>query len=224
MSALSRASVIWRERAWVWVPALLFFALNLGARAYYYGAGLGDQVSRLGERLTQQTEQDRTLSQELARLEDFKARAVTNQRRIQQLYGVRLATQEQRLTAIISEVRRLATQAGLEPTSVSYPEKELEEFGLEQKSFAFTVAGNYADLRKLINSLELTPSFLILDEIGLGQQGGGSKSSLRINLRISTLFAIDAIDLPEAPEMAGPEAMVPEAAAPEALAPVESST
>ncbi|MCH9648516.1 MAG: type 4a pilus biogenesis protein PilO [Deltaproteobacteria bacterium] len=197
MSSPRGKSQIWRTKAWLWIPPLVFFFLNLGAWAYYHGAGLGDQVSLLRDRLSGQLERENSLAQETANLQAFENQASESQQRIQEMYSLRLATQQQRLTAIVSEVRELARESGLEPNSVSYPEQSFQDFGLQQKSFVFSVAGRYEDLRRLINALELTPSFLILDEISLNEQGGGSRGSLRISLRISTLFSIDEIEAPD---------------------------
>ena len=97
-----------------------------------------------------------------------------------------------RLTSLIAEVKKLARQAGLDAPSFSYAAVRIEEFGLVKKSIVFRVEGNYPKLRELVNLLELSDQFLILEEIRLKESRG---SRLAIDLRIGTLFAVPgAID------------------------------
>jgi len=186
---MNRLGEIWRDHLGAWVPALVFFLLNLGAWVYYQAGDFGDQVNRLEQRLKTRQERVATLSQEEQKLALLEEQALHNQARIDELYGVRLSTQRFRLTEIIREVRQLARTAGLEPTSTSYPETTFEDFDLERKGFVFSVSGSYSNLRRFINSLELTDSFITMDSIALSPEGKDSAGRLRINFRISTLFA-----------------------------------
>ena len=49
----------------------------------------------------------------------------------------------------------------------------------------FTVEGNYTQLRRLINQLETTDTFVVLESISLSE----ATPNLRIDLRLSTLFS-----------------------------------
>lgn len=189
MKSLSNLGLAWRERLWLWLPALVFFALNVGFFAYYQWSGIGDQVGLLEERLETTSQTERRLAKERRQLEELVADVELNRQRVVDLYGKRLATQEERLTAILAEVRQLATRAGMAPSAVSYPQETIEGYGLLQTSFVFNVEGTYADLRRFINSLELTSSFLTLERIGLSEGGSSSNNRLNISLRLSTLFA-----------------------------------
>ena len=180
---------IWRHRLAAWLPAFVFFLLNLGAWTYYRAGDFGDQVNRLEKRLESRQTSVEALAQEERQLAELEERALENRGRIDELYGARLSTQRFRLTEIIREVRQLARAAGLEPTTTSYPETTFEEFDLESKGFVFSVSGSYANLRRFINTLELTDSFITMDSIGLSPEGKDSAGRLRINFRISTLFA-----------------------------------
>jgi hypothetical protein len=103
-------------------------------------------------------------------------------------YQDRLSTESARLTRIIAEVKELASRAGLSPSQITYPSEPLEDYGLRRRGFVFQVDGTYADLRKLVNLLELSDSFLTLEKVDLSGADGGR---LRIQLRLSTLFAAD---------------------------------
>ena len=59
--------------------------------------------------------------------------------------------------------------------------------GTTMVSVSFTVQGTYEQIRRLINLLELSDQFVIIDGIGLA--GGGSDTkNLTMNIRLKTLF------------------------------------
>lgn len=182
-----RRESIWRLRPWVWVPALIFFLANAAAFTVYRLGYAGD-VQTLKQELEDQKKELQTQQAERQKREALLASAKDNRDRIQQLYDQRFSTQRQRLTGIRAEVRKLASQAGLEPPSVSYPESPIEAYGLVKRQFIFTVQGTYPALRKFINLLETSGSFLILEEVTLSHGGDDGEANLRINLKISTLF------------------------------------
>ena len=101
------------------------------------------------------------------------------------LYQRGFSTQAERLTQLITEVKRLAQRAGLEPKSISYPEEALDEYGLVRMSLVFGVQGTYPQLRTLINLLEHSDLFLVLEHIGLSNS---NSSILGINLRALDLL------------------------------------
>ncbi len=178
---------IWRLRLWVWVPALLFFLAN--ATAYVvYRFGFADRVESLEARLGETQTQLDDLAAKRARVERLIQRSQRNELEIRRLYDERFSTRSQRLTRVTTEVRQLARNAGLNPLEFSYPQLPIEEYGLIKRSFTFSVDGTYLELRKFINLLELSDSFLTLEEVTLDGQEEGSQE-LRIRLSISTLFA-----------------------------------
>ncbi|MEE8137576.1 MAG: hypothetical protein V3T81_01690 [Thermoanaerobaculia bacterium] len=191
-----RPAGIWRNRLRLWLPALVFCLLNLAVFSTYRLVFAGQaQLRKVW------LERDRAelaeLEAEHSVLEDLVHRATANRERIDRLYDQWLAPARQRLTRVIAEVKDLAHRAGLEPKVINYPEEELEEYGLVKRSIVFTVEGNYVELRRLINFLELSETFLTLEEVGLAE-GGQAASSLRISLGISTLFAEEPGDDPVA--------------------------
>ncbi|MEM9290246.1 MAG: hypothetical protein AAGD01_01035 [Acidobacteriota bacterium] len=186
MSALD----VWQKHLRRWLPAALFFLINAALVITYLTGGYGSEVNLLDQRVQARQSNAAELENEAMALEGRLQRAQLNRDRVQELYSQRLSTQERRLTEMIAELRTLAAQAGLKPKQVSYPRQSLEEYDLVQMAFVFNVEGTYAELRQLINALQLTDSFLTLEEIGLSQSGGRSANGqLSISLRISTLFA-----------------------------------
>lgn len=179
----------WLARWRMWVPALVFFLLNGAGALAYSLVGIGDQANLEQQRLTSAKKREAQVAERSRQLGHQVDQILENRERIRMLYEERLSTQSERLTQSIAELRQLARQSGLVPDRVSYPEQSLGDFGLIQKSFVFSVSGSYAELRRLINTLELTESFLTLEEIRLG--GGNEGEELRISLRLSTLFTTE---------------------------------
>lgn len=180
---------VWTRRTALWLPALLFFLASLVA-LLVYAAVFADEAAVSREQVEEAEERLADLSAARNSMETYVGRVEQTREDLRSLYQETLSTEGERLTTIIREVRQLAREANLEPQQASYPEESLEEFGLEKRSFVFTVEGTYFDLRKLINSLELTESFLTLEGVQLtGGSRAGNDSRLRINLQLSTLFA-----------------------------------
>jgi Tfp pilus assembly protein PilO len=176
---------IWRQRLWIWVPALLFFLANAVAFAVYT-VGYGGRLDALDDTLAGQEQKLKTLAAEQRKARAMLERVHTNDQQVEQLYAERLSTRRRRLTGVTAEVKSLAQKAGLVPRTFSYPEHEIEEFGLIRRSFVFNVQGTYAELRKFINLVEASRSFLSINELRVsGNQEG---PELDISIQLSTLF------------------------------------
>ena len=184
MSAPGSTS-IWRRRVALWLPALVFFVLNVVVLLVYPVRFAGRM-----EVTADELDQERAVVAELVeRRRDLESQRQGIERTrlaVDEMYSERLAPESERLTRIIAEVKDLAARSGLTPPSVSYPTEPFEEYGLRRRAFVFSVEGSYADLRKFINLLELSQTFLTLEEVTLSESGGGA---LRIQLRVSTLFS-----------------------------------
>lgn len=215
---------IWRLRLWVWVPALLFFLAN--ATAYVvYRFGFADRVESLEARLEATKTELAPLAAQRAHLERLIQRSQRNETEIRSLYDERFSTRSQRLILVTAEVKKLARSAGLNPLAITYPEQPIEEYGLVKRSFSFSVDGTYLELRKLINLLELSDSFLTLEEVTLDGEAGEQGPELRIRLHLSTLFASEAgsEESDGTPDAAAPATPGPATSAPSAPAPSEDS-
>jgi Tfp pilus assembly protein PilO len=175
----------WRARWWRWSLPLAFVLANavfLIVHPGRTGAGFADVEAEL-ERETRELQ---ALTDKERAIEAVLETARSNREALAVLYGERFATEAERLTRLITEVKKLAQRAGLEPKSISYPEEKLEEYGLVRMSLVFAVQGTYPQLRMLINLLERSDLFLVLDRIGLND---ANASILGISLQLSTFFA-----------------------------------
>jgi hypothetical protein len=186
---------VWRTKLWWWLPPLVFLLLNLAFLSAYQLVYQGRQIVLEGR--IEQAETDlealRALSAQRA---DELERAVANRDRVERFYDEQLATESERLTRTIAEVKELENRVGLRPRSMSYPEETIGDFGLVRKAIVFGVEGTYIQLRQFINLLELSDSFLILEQVGLSNSSRNDPR-LRINLRLATYF-VDEEALAEA--------------------------
>jgi Tfp pilus assembly protein PilO len=193
---------IWRQRLWIWLPALLFFLANVGAFAVYR-LGYAGRVESLQEELDTQRQTLSQLTAQQREAQTMLTRVKTNEQQVEQLYAERLSTRSRRLTGVTAEVKEMARKAGMEPRAFSYPEEEIQQFGLIKRSFVFSVKGTYVELRKFINLLEASRSFLSLDQV-TANSDDSSGAELTISLKLSTLFARGSEEgTPAAPAAAG---------------------
>jgi Tfp pilus assembly protein PilO len=183
---------IWRQRLWIWVPALVFFLAN--AAFAVYELGYAGRIDSLNDTLNAQQDRLRDLADKRKQMETMIARVRSNEAQVEQLYTDRLSTRRLRMTSVNDEVKKLAREAGLVPKAISYPEDEIQEYNLIRRSFNFSVQGTYAGLRKFVTLLETSRSFLSVDEASVANSSEGPE--LRIDLSLSTLFARDDQDEP----------------------------
>jgi Tfp pilus assembly protein PilO len=161
---------IWRQRLWVWVTALAFVALNgIGLLVYLFA--YSDRVKTLDLELHDQGKRLADVRAARLHTEDLLRQARVNRERILQLYDEHFSTRRRRLTGVTAEVKELARRAGLVPRAITYPEEQIQQYGLIKRSFIFSVDGTYTDLRKFINLLELSDSFLTLEDASLAEEG-----------------------------------------------------
>lgn len=185
---MTALAALWRRRLWIWLPAAAFFVANLLALGVYQARFAGRaEVSE--EELAAADRELATLVERRERREEQVAAIGTTREAVVDFYATQLATEEERLTRLIAEVKTLAGRSGLSPSTISYPREALEDYGLRERSFVFRVEGSYNDLRKFINLLEVSDSFLTLERVSLSETGSGQR--LSIDLRLSTLFAVD---------------------------------
>ena len=173
------------------MPALLFFLANIAGFAVYY-VGYSGGVRSLESTLDSQEQRLRGLENQKQELQTQLTRVSTNERQVRQLYSERLPPRSQALVRVNAEVRNLASQAGLEYRSISFPEDDIDKYGLIERSFVFSVEGTYPELRRFLNLLEVSRSFLTAREIKVAGNAGDEGPELRIDITLTTLFSREA--------------------------------
>lgn len=193
------------RRAPVWAFPLLLVAANV-VWLFAFGSGSRVREADLGRQLDRARREHEETASRLALREALWVAATENRERAAALDRDRFATERARFTDMVRELKELALRAGLDPGSISYPRETFEQFGLTRRSFVFAVDGSYGALRTFLNLVELSPSFLTVEQIDVDLSG----DALAVRLRLSTLFTTGA----EAPAPAGTAA--PATAAPAA--------
>lgn len=182
--------MIWREKR----TLLIVLALLLAANVFYfvtYRVQYENRLRALDARLDEVNAQ----LQEAKRVRVTAERQIAEYKKIQQdvsdIYDNQWSTQARRLTALIVEVKRLAAVNQLTPPTYSFAQtaskkqNPSDKVGASQMTITFTVQGTYQQIRRLINAIELSDQFVIIEQIGLSSESG---ERLSMNLQLKTLF------------------------------------
>src|SRR5688572_3292318 len=185
--------MIWREkRILLIVLGLLLVANTVFFFTYrvQYKARLDALDFRLDQAKAQLQEARRSRMAGEAQLAAYRR----TERDVQQIFNERWATENERFTRLVTEVKRLALAADLSPATTNYSRNDIRSSGARGRStstgatevgMTFSVQGTYQRVRRLINMLELSQHFVIIDRIDLSSADG---ENLNMNLRLKTLF------------------------------------
>lgn len=188
--------MIWREKR---ILLAILVALLVANTIFFftYRVQYQSRLDALDTRLE-------TAGQELEAARNARIRAertVASYRKseadVMQVFNEHWSTQNERLTDLIIEVKRLAVASNLVPPTYAFDRGESkrvmagrrDSLGASEVGIAFAVNGTYAQVRRLINLLELSRQFVIIDTIGLS---AAEQQSLTLNLHIKTLFKDEA--------------------------------
>ena len=184
--------MIWREKQLL----LIVLAVLLLANTVFFFTYRVQYVSRLEDLDARQAQVQASLEQaHRARLtaEQQLAAYKKVQSDLQVLYNEHWSTPMQRLTALIDEVKKLAAASHLEPPSYQFTNTENKteskgSIGTNTVGISFTVQGTYEQVRRLINLLEFSDQFVIIDGISLASTGTAADKTLTLNIKLKTLF------------------------------------
>jgi len=189
--------MIWREKR----VLLIVLGLLLLANTIFFFTYRVQYVSRLQDLDSRQEQAQAQLDQARharTTAEQQLAAYKKVQTDLQVLYSERWSTPAQRLTILIDEVKRLAAASHLQPPSYAFTSGETKSatasgekgsIGTTAVGIAFTVQGTYEQMRRLINLIELSDQFVIIDGISLGAHSvTGGEHVLTLNIRLKTLF------------------------------------
>ena len=176
---------LWKRHGLTWVVPLLLVLVNVSVLSTYRALYAG-RVAAIKSQAEQEEQGELAdMRSQREQLERVVGRARSSRDGITRLYGQVFATESERFTGVVREVKELAERAGLRPDSIGYPERSIEEHDLIKRSIVFSVEGTYGDLRRFINFLELSDHFVALERIEVAQ----GAPQLRISLELTTLFS-----------------------------------
>lgn len=188
--------MIWREKR---VLLLILAALLLGNLVFFltYRVQYQERLNDLDERLTQAEAQLAKSRQGRAEAEQQLQAYRRVERDVTTVFDEHWSTQPRRLTLLIAEVKRLAVASNAIPKTYSFQKNEADStsrgqsrrtdvpVGAEEVSIGFSVDATYDQARRMINLIELSQQFVIIDQISLTS---GTERQLTLNLRLKTLF------------------------------------
>jgi Tfp pilus assembly protein PilO len=181
--------MIWRERRVLLIILGILLAANTIFFFTYrvqYEQRLGDLDTRIAESETQLQKTRET--RQLAERQYAAYRKV--QKDIEEVYNERWSTQSARLAPLITEVKRLATASQLTPPTYTFSVATTKSdttgtLNTSVVGISFGVQGTYQQIRRLINLLELSPQFVIIDSIALSS---ANDQNLSLTIHVKTLF------------------------------------
>ncbi len=188
--------MIWREKR---ILLLILATLLLGNVVFFmtYRVQYQSRLDEMDERLAQaegQLERSRE-----ARIDaEAKLQAYRKvERDIAEVFDQHWSTRQRRLTRLIGEVKRLADASNAIPKTYSFGSVEQAKttakglrgrdivVGANEVSITFSVVASYDQVRRMINLLELSQQFVIIEGVALT---AGDQNQLTLNLRLKTVF------------------------------------
>lgn len=195
--------MIWREKRLL----LIILGLLLAANAIFfftYRVQYQERLDALEERQQLAENQLTAARASRVRAEQRFASYRKIEVDVRHVYDDYWSTQDRRLTPMIAEVKRLAVASGIVPNSLGFDKMTVNTtsasttrpaagstsrrktpIGVSEVGISFSVAGTYEQARRLINLLELSSQFIIIDRLALASSGD---AQLTLTLHVKTLF------------------------------------
>jgi type II secretory pathway pseudopilin PulG len=185
--------MIWREKRILLIVLALILVANT-VFFFTYRVQYQNRLDTLDERLAQvQGELDQARDSRIRGEQTLLSyRKVEND--VLDVFNERWATQPERFTKLFSEVSRLATASSLVPTTYIFAKGDAkrvssgsrrETLGATEVSISFGVKGTYEQVRRMINLLELSQQFVIIEGISLS---AAENQTLSFDLKLKTIF------------------------------------
>lgn len=186
--------MIWREKRTLLIVLGILLAANT-VFFFTYRVQYQSRLDALDERMAMAESQLVRARRERADTERTLQSYRGVERDVKAVFEQHWSTREQRLTALIAEVKRLALASGMQPQAYAFRQtqasaaadrkRRVERIGATEVGISFAVDGSYEQVRRLINLLELSNQFVIIDQITLVSREG---DHLTLNLQLKTLF------------------------------------
>jgi Tfp pilus assembly protein PilO len=191
--------MIWREKR---VLLLILAALLIGNVVFFltyrvqYQSRLDDMDQRLAQAEGQLETTRRARAAADAQVQAYKK----VERDIAAVFDDHWSTRPRRLTLLITEIKRLADASNAIPQTYTFgADEELKAatvaagqrggrqvaIGANEVSISYSVDASYDQIRRLINLLELSNQFVIIEGLSLS---AGNENQLTLTLKLKTVF------------------------------------
>lgn len=178
----------WRQLLPIWLPVVIFGVVAVGFFFYQTSDSVGRKATLATDidELTVEVERlkalDELVTADRLEVEDLKTG-------FQDINDRVFSDLDLRLTRIMRAVGTATRDAGLLPGSYSYSANEARGLGYVRFGIGFQVIGEYAQIRKMLASLQGSPEFLIVDGLSLSKDDDLASRELQIGVRLSTYLS-----------------------------------
>jgi Tfp pilus assembly protein PilO len=178
----------WRERRWLLFALGLLLVANI-AFFFTYRVRYQQRVEALEHSLQESKAGLQRAREQRLRAERTLSGFRQIDRDIRTVYEEHWSTPERRLTQLLLELRAMENRSRLIPQTTTFALSEsTKDFGTREMGIQFSVLGTYSQIRQLINLIELSPHFVVIDAITLSESGEAGGQSLSMSLQLKTLF------------------------------------
>lgn len=88
-------------------------------------------------------------------------------------------------TSVVADIGRMFREAGVQSSGLKFSEDNVKDRGLEEVKISSGVEGDYPALIRLLEALERSPHFYLLDELSLSSDKSGM---VKLDLKLRTYF------------------------------------
>ncbi len=88
-------------------------------------------------------------------------------------------------TEVLTDIGKIASKAGVQSGGLELREKEIKERGLKEVEISGSVQGNYQSLIQLIDGIERSPHFYLLEGLTLNSEDSGV---VKLQVALRTYF------------------------------------
>jgi Tfp pilus assembly protein PilO len=191
--------MIWREKR---VLLLILAALLLGNVVFFltYRVQYQSRLDEMDQRLAQAEGQLETTRRARAAADAQLQAYKKVERDIAAVFDDHWSTRPRRLTLLIGELKRLADASNAIPQTYTFgADEELKTqtvstggrggrqvaIGANEVSISYSVDASYDQIRRMINLLELSNQFVIIDGVSLS---ASDENKLTLTLKLKTVF------------------------------------
>lgn len=107
------------------------------------------------------------------------------QKQCDSFYQQRLLPDSTGYSVVVADLNRMVKEAGVETNGVNFRPSQVKERNLSEVVITATVQGDYRGLIRLINALERSPHFYVLDGLTLASESSGT---IQLSLSLRTYF------------------------------------
>jgi Tfp pilus assembly protein PilO len=153
--------------------ALLYFI--------YRSGGAGPRAAR--ERVQLLRLEHKLLAADVQRVAAIRDRLPEVRKQCDKFFAEKFLTANSGYSAIVADLAEVAREAGLQASSVTFKQRELDKRGIREVSVAAAVEGSYASLVKFINGLERSDNFYLIESFSMAP---GTDGAIKLNLQLKS--------------------------------------